>query len=580
MKRTPNHHLLGIGRRDPSRIAIAYKAKGQWIKLNWIEYEKQIHLIASALLQQGLEKGDRVVVMSNTRYEWSVCDWACMGLGLVVVPIYSNSSQDDISFILKDSKPRLVFCETDHQKKILAEATPFEQGRLISFQSDFLAFQLSGEKGLIPSQKTFRERCESTTLDDLATLVYTSGTTGQPKGVMITHRQIISEVTEAFQYVGVLDSDRSLSLLPYSHILGRVEHWGNLIIGFEMYFAESIERVRSNLIEARPTIMVAVPRIFEKIYVALLSQLESSPLKSKMFSAALSVGKEVSRRKQKRSAISPLLFAKYQVAKRLVLNKLSLAFGGRLRFAVSGGAALSKEICEFFHACDLLLLEGYGLTESTAAICVNAPHDYYFGSVGKPLPDVQIKFAEDGEILVKSNKVMKGYYNRPEESAQVLKDGYLHTGDIGHQLPSGHIQITDRKKDLIKTANGKYVAPQKLETLLSLHPFVSHALIHGDQRKYVVALISPNLLELKKFAEQNGLPPSVRELLEIKSIQSAFKNHLAQVNSQLASHEAIKRFQVLENEFTIDSGELTPSLKIKRRFCEKKYKTELDALYV
>jgi long-chain acyl-CoA synthetase len=579
MKPSPNHYLLGIGRRDPSRVAVAYKAQGQWIRLNWVEYEKQIHLLASCLLHHGLRRGDRIAIMSNTRYEWSLCDWACLGLGLVVVPIYSNSSQDDISYIIEDSKSCFIFCESDLQKKMLLEMTGLPNEKIISFQSDFAPFLLTGEKGLIPNRKTFQESCESTSPEVLATLVYTSGTTGQPKGVMITHRQILSEVTEAFQYVGVVESDRSLSLLPYSHILGRVEQWGNLIIGFEMYFAESIERVRSNLIEVRPTIMVAVPRIFEKIYVALLSQLEASPAKSKIFSLALDVGKKVSQHKQKRSPLPPLLFAKYKIAKRLVLNKINLAFGGRLRFAVSGGAPLSKEICEFFHACDLLLLEGYGLTETTAAVCVNAPHDYAFGTVGKPLPDVQIKFAEDGEILIKSAKVMTGYYNQSEETAQVLEQGYLHSGDIGQRLPSGHIQITDRKKDLIKTANGKYVAPQKLEILLSLHPFVSHALIHGDQRKYVVALISPHLLELKKFAEQRGLSLDIRTLLQEKSIQDVFKNHLAQVNSQLASHEAIKRFQVLENEFTIESGELTPSLKIKRRLCEKKYKNELDRLY-
>lgn len=559
--------------------AVAFKERGQWRRLNWVEYEKQIHLLASALLHQGLKKGDRVIIMSNTRYEWSLCDWACLGLGLVVVPIYSNSGKEEIAFITKDSDPRFIFCETENQQKMFSQLTHLPEDKIVSFQSKFSSLLNSGEKGVIPSQKTFRQNCETTKLEDLATLVYTSGTTGQPKGVMITHRQIISEVSEAFQYVGVVPTDRSLSLLPYSHVLGRIEHWGNLVMGYEMFFAESIERVRSNLTEVRPTIMVAVPRIFEKIYVALLTQLEASPVKAKMFSAALEVGKEVSRCKQRREPLSPLLFAKHQIAKKLVLNKVKEAFGGRLRFAVSGGAAISKEICEFFHACDLLILEGYGLTETTAAICVNAPHDYVFGTVGKPLPDVQIKFADDGEILVKSDKVMAGYYNRSDETSKTLIDGYLSTGDIGQKLPSGHLQITDRKKDLIKTANGKYVAPQKLETLLSLNPFVSHALIHGDQRKYIVALLSPNLVELKKYAEKNQLPESPKELLAEKSVQTLFRNHIAQINSQLASHETIKKFHVLDVEFSIETGELTPSLKVKRRFCDNKFKEILDRLY-
>lgn len=580
MQETINHHLLRIANRNKNLKAISFKKDRKWIDLNWQEYEKQIHLLASALLHLGLKKNDRAVIYSNTRYEWALTDWACLGLGITTIPLYQNSSMDEVGHILKDCKPNLIFCETAKMADGILKAFPKFQDKIILYNQGFSEFLKSGEKNLIEHQKLFRESCESTRLSDLATLVYTSGTTGRPKGVILTHQQIISEVSEAFRYVGIRETDCSLTLLPYSHVLGRIEHWGNLYWGFQLCFAESIEKIRHNLLEVRPTIMVAVPRIFEKIYIAILTQLEANPLKSKAFRLALAVGKKVSREKQKRRPLSPLLLLRHKIAHETVLKKIPDAFGGRLRFAVSGGAPISKEICEFFHACGVLILEGYGLTETTAAVCVNAPHDYVFGTIGKPLPDVDVKFAADGELLVRSHKVMTGYFQLPEDTANAFDGEYLKTGDIAEQLPSGHIKITDRKKDLIKTAGGKYVAPQKIEGLLSLHHLISHILIHGDQKKYVIALISLNQVEVEKWSKENDISAkNFAELTQNRKLNQLLKTHISDVNAGLANHETVKKFAVLTREFTIESGELTPSMKVKRKFCDQKYAEEIRALY-
>jgi long-chain acyl-CoA synthetase len=503
-------------------------------------------------------------------------------LKLIVVPIYQNSSVEEVSFILKNCNAKFIFYENKMHLDILKKAAPDleSQNRFIAFDSNFSHFHFSGEVSFTENKEIIEDRLQKTQIDDIASIIYTSGTSGTPKGVVLTHRQIISEVTEAFDYVGVTSDDLSLSILPYAHVLGRIEHWGSMKIGFELAFAESIDRIRTNLIEVKPTIIVAVPRIFEKIYIAVTTQLAANPLKSKIFRWAMKIGVQVSQLKQSRKPISVLLWAEYQLAYKAALYKLQEAFGGRLRFAVTGGAPISKDICEFFHACDVLILEGYGLTETTAAITVNAPFRYRFGTVGLPLPDVKIKIAEDGEILVKSDKVMKEYYKNAQANKDSFIDGYFMTGDIGEILSSGEIKITDRKKDLIKTAGGKYVAPQKIEGLLSLHHLVGSALIHGDQKKYIVALISLSRIETEKWAREKNISfESFEKLTSDKMLIAEIKQHIVQTNSNLASYETIKKYMILPTEFTVDSGELTPSLKVKRKLCDQKYRQEILSLY-
>ena len=576
--------------RPNGKPAYRHKVRGRWLDVSWSEYATQIRSFGCALLDLGFQPEDKLALMSNTRWEWSVTDFATMALHGVVVPIYQTVTSEDLEFILKNSKSRFLILENRSmlktfmaikdqcpqvEKVIVMEKIRDEDSALFSWQ-DLLEKGSRLEK-LVPR---FEELLNSTSIDAMATLLYTSGTTGQPKGVVLTHTQIISEVGEAFPFAGAHPEDTSLTFLPYAHVLGRIEHWGHMYVGFTMAYAESIEKIRSNLVEIKPTIMVAVPRIFEKIYAAIQIQMEASPLTKKLFAQALKIGLEVSEYKLARKPLPLTLSLIYEGAQRLILGKVKNAFGGKLRFAITGGAPISSEIARFFHACEVLILEGYGLTETTAAIAVNTPYDYEFGTVGKPIGDVQFKIAEDGEILVKSKKVMKEYFENPEETAQAFTDGWFHTGDIGEITPTGSLRITDRKKDLIKTAGGKYVAPQRLENLLKLNPLISQVLIHGDQKKYIVALITLDSHQMQDLARQKGLTyKDLESLTQNPKILEHLRQIVAETNAHLASFETIKRFAILPRDFTVEAGELTPSLKIKRKFLDHKFAVQIEKLY-
>lgn len=582
--------ILSMPDRDPQHIAIKFKSRDEWKEKRWQDYYHDVETIAAGLLSLGIQPGDRVAIMANTRYEWSVSDLAIFGIKAITVAIYQNNTPEDVEYILNDSGARMIISETRGPLKIFEEVRkqcPSVE-KLVVFDETcpnpeaitWNQLQKIGADYLKQHPQKFRELCETLTPDDTATLLYTSGTTGKPKGVVITHRQVFSEISEAFPYAGASNKDISLSFLPYAHILGRIEHWGQLYIGYTMAYAESIEKIRGNLLEIRPTIMVAVPRIFEKIYAAIWAQIQTQPLKLKLFKWALKIGEKVGDYKMSGQALPLDVLLQYEVAKKLVLSKVTEAFGGRLRFAISGGAPISKEIAQFFHSSGILILEGYGLTETTAAITVNVPYNYRFGSVGRPIGDVQLKIADDGEILVKSDKVMKEYYNNPAATQEVFTDGWFHTGDIGEILPSGDLKITDRKKDLIKTAGGKYVAPQRIESFLKLSPYVSHVHVHGDQKKYIIALITLDRPSVAALAKERGVPYEDWNALAASSfVQDLVRQVVSDANSQLASFESIKKFLVLPHEFTVESGELTPSLKVKRKVLDQKFKEEIDRLY-
>jgi long-chain acyl-CoA synthetase len=582
--------------RSTQPTAVLYKNGDQWTQQNWAEYYQDIKLIANWMQTSGLKKGSRLGLFSDSCREWALFDLAAQALGVVIIPFYRTLASEELVYILNHSEcshlavqdekslrnfetisKRVSFVETlfvFERIDLNPWKTKFPDLNWYSFNSDVF--------GAEPTDPLFLEKAMTQVLpDDLATIVYTSGTTGTPKGVTISHAQAISEITEAFDYMGVQSTDISLSFLPYAHILGRLDIWGHAYVGHTLAFAESIESLRGDLKEIRPTLLIAVPRIFEKIYSAVLAQAEGHFLASKIFNWALQIGKIISEKKQLRQPISPDLWLSYEIAKRTVLNKITEAFGGRLRFAVSGGAPLAKEISSFFHACDILVLEGYGLTETTGAITVNSHFDYKFGSVGKPFGDVQIKIAEDGEILVHSKKVSKGYFKDPQGSSEMFsEDGWLKTGDIGEILSSGDLKITDRKKDLIKTAGGKYVAPQKLENLLKIHPVIAEVIIHGDKKKYIVALITLNKERVFTYAKEKNLTYSdYATLLRHPHIQGWIRSIVAETNKQLGSFEMIKRFSLLPNEFSVQNGELTPSLKIKRKLLEKRFHDQLSALY-
>jgi len=588
---TLTENVLQMRERSPAQTAIMYKADGQWIKLTWQQYYKQIEVIAAGLLQMGIKPGDRVAIFANTRFEWCVMDYAIMGIGAIVVPVYQTVTADDLQFILNDCQARAIVVENKATLKTFEivrarcasvetvfaiENSAAQDKKVIGWQQ----LQSLGGERLKNKTEEFAALCAKPKSSDTATLLYTSGTTGMPKGVVLTHLQGISEVSEAFPYEGVTTEDIALTFLPYAHILGRIEHWGQTYIGYTLAFAESIEKIKQNLVEIRPTIMVAVPRIFEKVYSGLWTQVESNFAVNKLFRWALAIGLKVGDLKLKHEPIPLPLLAQYRLAHKLALGKVKEAFGGRLKFAISGGAPMPREIAYFFHACEILILEGYGLTETTAAITVNAPFDYHFGSVGKPIGEVQLKIAEDGEVLVKSDKVMKEYYNNPQATKEAFIDGWFCTGDIGEILPSGDLKITDRKKDLIKTAGGKYVAPQRLENLLKTHSFISQILIHGDQRKFIVALLTLDKPYILNFARDKNINyTDYASLTQHPQVLELVRKAVAETNSHLAHFETIKRFAVLPNDFTVEAGELTPSLKVKRKFLDKKFSRQIESLY-
>lgn len=577
--------------RKSSKPAIRYKKKLGWVDVNWKDYYQTIESLGAALLRYGIRQGDRVAIMSQTRWEWGAFDFAILGVGAVTVPIYHNNNPDDVEYILNNSEAKIFICENKaiyrlwdsinskcpHVKQVIVlENFTYDPKEFFLFEE----FQEAGREFLKDDPDAFRNVASTITADQMATILYTSGTTGRPKGVVLLHSAIVSEVSEAFPLCGVTASDETLAFLPFAHVMGRIELWGHMFIGYTINYSESIEKLRSNLTEIRPTLLVSVPRIFEKIYSGILAQIETKPLQSKIFNAALEVGKKVSDLRVTRQTIPLPLLAQYEIAKRLVLNKIREAFGGRLRFAISGGAPINGDIAKFFHAANILVLEGYGLTETTAAITVNTPFNYRFGSVGRPIGDTQLKIAEDGEILVKSKKVMHEYYRNPEATKEALTNGWFHTGDIGEILPSGDLRITDRKKDLIKTAGGKYVAPQRLEGLLKMHPLISQVLIHGDQKKYIVALLTLDKAMLTQIADSKGIKYGEwTELTQNPEVLAQVKRVVSETNSQLASFETIKKYRILPVEFTIEGGELTPSMKVKRKLLDQRYKAEIDSLY-
>lgn len=584
MQKTICHHFLDTCGRLGNQTAVKRKVKHKWESISWSEYFDKVQSLAFGLQSNGLKKSQRLGIVSDTRFEWAVTDMACLSSGAVLVPIYSSNTAEDMEFILNNAEVKILILENDHLiekwNKIAQNCPKVEKVFIIDTkQSEFPSWDSLLQK---PSTEfELKTIVNEIDLQDTASIVYTSGTTGMPKGVVLRHEQIMSEINDVFDALSVSDKDTSLSFLPFSHIFGRCEHWGQTYVGFTMAYAENIESLRDNLIEISPTFLVAVPRIFEKIYNGVISAAEASPVKHKLFLWAVEVGKKISWFKQHKERAPVKLLLEYKLAHKLIFSKLAEKLGGKVRFAISGGAPLNGDIAEFFHAAGLLILEGYGLTETCAAFTLNTAYSYKFGSVGKPLGDSEVKLEADGEILVKSKKVMKEYYKNPEATNKVFtEDGFFKTGDVGRIDDQGYIIITDRKKDLIKTAGGKYIAPQKLEKYLKLSKYVSNVLIHGDKKKYVVALITLDPETIQAFAAKNSISYSnYEELTDKNEVYQLLREVVAEVNSQLASYETIKAFHILDHDFTIEGGHLTPSLKVKRKKCDQMYEKEIAALY-
>ncbi|MEQ1723283.1 MAG: AMP-binding protein, partial [Pseudobdellovibrio sp.] len=391
---------------------------------------------------------------------------------------------------------------------------------------------------------------------------------------------IVSEVTEGFELFGDKPTYKALTFLPFAHVLGRIEHWGSCWNGHSLAYAESIERIKSNLKEVKPDFIIAVPRIFEKVYSGIMAQIETQKYKQKIFAHALEAAQEIQKYRITKESIPWLLLARYEALNKIAFAPIREAFGGNLKFAVSGGAPISRELVDFFGYCGLPILEGYGLTETCAAIFVNTLSQYQAGTVGHPIGDVQIKFGADGEILVKSKKCFIEYYKNKEETEKSIIDGFFATGDIGEFNSQGFLKITDRKKDLIKTAGGKYVAPQKLEGLLKQDPIISQVLIHGDQRKFVIAILNFDEIQIKQWADNQGLVyEKVQDIYNSPLLKVRMQKHIQSVNSKLASFEAVKKFEIVNDAWTVENGSLTQSLKVKRKHLEFKYSDLIESIY-
>ncbi len=549
--------------------------------MTWQEYFHLVESLLQGLLSYGIQAGDPVAIFSNTRFEWAAADIAVLGLGGITIPIYQSHTGDELKHTINHSSAKLLIVENPSMLKkwLQIQSTSPTVTTVVLIDGDLKSIDSlpssvqfktwdqwlqDGRKHKELNRVDGAELMQKVTLDQIATIVYTSGTSGQPKGVVLTHRQIIAEVEDLMNRLPISPLDSTLSFLPYAHVLGRVEHWLHVRLGFTLNFAESIERLQSNLKEVKPTVIIGVPRIFEKIYASLVTQVEGHYWRKKIFEW---------------SQNGSSFFGKWTAE--LTLNRLLReGLGGQLRFFVSGGAPLEPKLGAFFKGVGLTILEGYGLTETTAAIAVGTPNDNRIGTVGKPLPSIEIKIADDGEILVRGPQVMREYYKDLEATQEVIKDGYFATGDIGEFTSDGYLRITDRKKDLIKTSGGKYVAPQKLEGLLKLNPLVSNVLVHGDKRKYIVALVTLNSEYLKKLAHDRKMQFSdYRGLTQTKEVRQMLQNHIKSTNAQLASFESIKNFAILDHDFSIESGELTPSLKVRRKVCDERYKDTIDSLY-
>jgi long-chain acyl-CoA synthetase len=582
--------------RSRERPAQRVKTGGVWQDVSWRALGDEVREVALGLIALGRQPGESVGILSQSRAEWVRADMAVLSIGGVTIPVYPTYPPETLAYIVRDSETRTLFVEDEQQLRKALAAAPempsLETVVLIHGSSggsvdgrrirvlDWEALRLLGRGVSAPGG--LESRLESVKPGDVATIVYTSGTTGAPKGVVQTHGNHLAALDMIAQTSGVREGDVHLLFLPLAHSFARMEGFLGIRLGLTTAFAESIERLPENLREVSPDFLCSVPRVFEKVYAKILSGVDSAPAhRRRIFHWALGVGRRASRLEREGRALPAGLRIQKALADRLVFSKLRAALGGRLRFCVSGGAPLSAEIAEFFHAAGILILEGYGLTETCPILASNHPGAFKFGTVGRPFPGVEVRIADDGEIVVRGPNIAQGYYRKREETAAVFEpDGWFHTGDVGEIDSAGFLRITDRKKDLIKTSGGSYVAPQYIENLLKGDPFVSQVLVEGDRRPYPVALITLNPDELSKLARAQGLGDKpAAELVRHPSVMDRVRRIVDGVNVHLASYAQVKRFAVLADDFTQDGGELTPTMKVKRRDVRAKYADVIESMY-
>ncbi len=579
--------------RHAKQDAVNERRHGRWVHISAEAFLERVRHVALGLADLGIRAGDRVALLSENRFEWSIVDLAILSLGAIVVPIYTTQAVDQVRFILEDSGARLLFVSGG---KVLKHARPGFEGldqleRIVLFEAESVeevkrgvALEKIEESGAERDRKNssaYEKLVSRGSADELATIIYTSGTTGEPKGVMLSHENFISNVVAISNGLPIWPSDVALSVLPLSHIFERMASYIFCYNGVSVYYVASFDKIGEYLREVRPTVMTAVPRLFETVYHRIVKKgMLARGWKRKVFTRALDVGGRYAERKDKGQSVPLRLKVEQRIASRLVFAKWREAIGGRLRYFVSGGAPISPKLSYSFIAAGIPLLQGYGLTE-TCIVSANRPEDNRVGSVGKPFEGIEIAIGEDDEILVRGPNVMCGYYGKPEATQGVMRDGWFATGDVGHMDEEGRLYITDRKKDLFKLSNGKYVAPQQLESLLKQSALVNQVVVVGGGRKFPAALVVPEWEALKTSLRATGesVPESHAEIAHSQAATKLVQREATALTAHLEDYERVRRVALLPEEFSIDGGDLTPTLKVKRNVVDEKYGEIIEKLY-
>jgi long-chain acyl-CoA synthetase len=573
---------------DHGRVpAVRYKdATGAWVSKTYDEVGEIVRKLSLGLIELGVEKGDKVAILSNTRVEWTYFDFAALTAGAVVVPIYQTNSASECQYVLENSDARVVIVEDEEQtakvREIRDQCPMLEHViRIEGESSDAISFDALVERGAARSEAEWEERWRSVTADDVCTFIYTSGTTGPPKGCVISHGNYRSMCDMALGVDVLEEGEVTYLFLPLAHSFALLIQLLSFSVGGTLaYWERDPLKIVPNLSEVRPTYFPSVPRIFEKIYTAATAAVEKEGgLKKRVFDWAIAVGKKVRAREREGRSPGPLLALQHRIADKQVLSKIRGLFGGNLKQAVTGAAPINPAILEFFDAAGILVVEGWGMTETSTAATVSTGDAFKWGTVGKPFPGCQIRIADDGEILVKGPNVFQGYYKNEEATRETLVDGWLHTGDIGEIDADGYVRITGRKKDIIITAGGKNITPANLEAEIKQHPLVSQCVVIGDRRPYLIALVTLDPEEAAKYASEHGLPDDVAALAGNAEVRESIDKHIEDINRQFARVEQVKKFEILPHDLSQQGGELTPTMKVKRNVVAEKYASEVEALY-
>lgn len=582
-----------VARRHPKPDTLNYKKDGRWRPVSANEMLERARNIATGLYSLGVRHGDRVALLSESRCEWTLADAGCQFAGAIDVPIYPTQTPPQAAYILKDSGARVLIV-ANHEKLIqlrevlrecpaIEHVVIFEKEGIAPGEAITLAELEAMGRTLAAQQPELIDRISHQTRpDELATIIYTSGTTGEPKGVMLAHSNLISNVVDSAGRFSFGVEDSALSVLPLSHVFERTAMYMYLYHGMTVFFGESLDKIGQNLREVRPTIFVGVPRIFEKIYAKVKDKAAAKgKLNLALLNWSIAVGTEVAHLTVNHQGVPFLLSLKHRLATLIVFHRWRAALGGRIRLLISGGAALPADLGYIYIGAGLPIVQGYGLTETSPVITGGVPDDNRLGTVGKAIPNVEMRIAADGEIEVRGPNVMRGYYNKPAETAAVFTaDGWFKTGDIGAIDADGFLRITDRKKELFKTSGGKYIAPQQIEQLIKGSRFVNQVVLIGNERRFPAALIVPDWEAIDSYAKLKGIDgPSRAEFCRHPRIIDLFERQIAALTPNLAQYERVKKIALLENELTIENGELTPTMKVKRRVIDEKYRDVIDRLY-